>query len=86
MNKLCIVLLILGLALCGYSCSRSTEKSEADRSIEEYEEELNVMEREMIGEENMVEKEAMAPGEEMGEETETLDKGWGDEDESTPFE
>ena len=40
----------------------------------------------MIGEENMVEKEAMAPGEEMGEETETLDKGWGDEDESTPFE
>jgi len=82
MNKLCIVILILGLIVGGNSCSRSAEKSE---------EELNVMEREMIEEERVfeeekkLEEETKAMYEKLGKETEVTDEEWGD-DESPLFE
>ena len=74
MKKIWIVVLILGLVLGGSSCGRSTEESKAEHAIGEYEEELNLMEKEVI------EGEAEGLGEEMGG-LEAPEKDWGDEDE-----
>jgi len=75
MNKLCMVMLILGLMIGMNSCGRSTEKSEKSRSIEKAETELNAYEREIIGEETK------APEEEIGGGAEVPDEEW-DDDES----
>ena len=74
MKKIWILVLILGLMLAGNSCGRSTEKSKAEHAIEEYEEELNLMEKEVIKEESE------GLGEDMGG-LEAPEKDWGDEDE-----
>lgn len=80
MDKLCIVMLILGLMIGTNSCGRSTEKSEKSRSIEKAETELNIFEREMF------EEEEKAPGEEIGGEAEIPDEEWDYDNESELFE
>lgn len=75
MKKIWMVVLILGLILGGSSCGRSTEKSKSEHAIEKYEEELNLMEKEMI------EEGSEGLGEDMGG-SEAPEGDWGDEDES----
>lgn len=85
MDKLCIVILILGLMIGMNSCGRSTEKSETSRSIEKAETELNAFERE-IEEGEMFEEETMAPEEEIGGKAEVPDEEWDYDNESEFFE
>ena len=53
MNKICVVMLILGLLLVGTSCGRSNEKSEVESKIVE---EVKSLEKKASGEVKKLEK------------------------------
>ena len=56
MEKLCMIILIVGLILGGYTCNPSTEKMNEELSIEEMGPEYDSMEKEIIEESNQYEK------------------------------
>ena len=86
MNKLCIVILVLGLMIVGSNCGRSKEKSKVRPSIEKSEKKMNQMEMEITGEWKAI-REAEALEEEiMAGETEISDDNWDYDDESELFE
>ena len=60
MERLFIIVLIAGLLIGGYNCSRSTEKTSEEMTIEEVEPEYDPMEKEIMEEGDWIEKQKNA--------------------------
>ena len=78
MERLFIVALIVGLVFSGYNCNRSAEKISEELTIEKLESEYDSMEREILREEEWIEKQTNSLKEVRETEENSFEKDFSD--------